>query len=219
VKIRPTLCYLNFVEQRRSWEVCSSPDYQEIYRPLFIYLFICSLFNDAFPVIQAKSVEWRVISGWWIGTDFRRKRSWRNTRFYPGIFFEGLRKTTENIVQNSRSPSRRLSPGPPEYEAMALDLLNPKFVYRVQKSRPTDPASVLSPLNHSKPSHILLVLILIVTMRVFWDIAPCGLVRRFRCYYCLHYQIESGRPCFCLCIAEGRTGTVFLIWGALNLRS
>jgi hypothetical protein len=35
----------------------------------------------------------------------------------PGIFLEGLRKTTENLYQDSRSRGRDLKPGTPEYEA------------------------------------------------------------------------------------------------------
>jgi hypothetical protein len=35
----------------------------------------------------------------------------------PGTSLEGLRKTTKNLGQDSRFPSRDLKPGPPEYEA------------------------------------------------------------------------------------------------------
>jgi hypothetical protein len=37
--------------------------------------------------------------------------------YYPGIFLEGLRKTTKNLSQSSRSPDRDINPEPPEYEA------------------------------------------------------------------------------------------------------
>jgi hypothetical protein len=51
---------------------------------------------------------------------FGRKRLWPNVRYYPGICLDGLRKTTESLIQDSRSPDRDLNPGPPEYEAGAL---------------------------------------------------------------------------------------------------
>jgi hypothetical protein len=34
-------------------------------------------------------------------TDYGRKWSWHNLRYYPGICLEGLRKTTRNLVQIS----------------------------------------------------------------------------------------------------------------------
>jgi hypothetical protein len=49
-----------------------------------------------------------------------RKRSWPNKRHYPGIFLEGLRKSTKNLSWDSRSPGRDLNPGPPEYKAGVL---------------------------------------------------------------------------------------------------
>jgi hypothetical protein len=36
------------------------------------------------------------------------------------ICLEGLRKTTKNLSQDSRSPGRDLNPGPPEYKAGVL---------------------------------------------------------------------------------------------------
>jgi hypothetical protein len=36
--------------------------------------------------------------------------------YYPGIRLERLRKTTEILSQDTRSPYRDLNPGPPEYE-------------------------------------------------------------------------------------------------------
>jgi hypothetical protein len=41
-------------------------------------------------------------------------------RYYPGIRLEGLRKNTENLNQDSRSPGS--DPGPPEYEAGVASL-------------------------------------------------------------------------------------------------
>jgi hypothetical protein len=38
-----------------------------------------------------------------------RKRSWPNFRYYPGIFLEGLKKTTKNLSQESRFAGRDLN--------------------------------------------------------------------------------------------------------------
>jgi hypothetical protein len=48
------------------------------------------------------------------------KRSWPDLWAYPGIHTEGLKKMTKNLGQDRRSPSRDLSPGPPEYELGVL---------------------------------------------------------------------------------------------------
>jgi hypothetical protein len=50
----------------------------------------------------------------------RKKRPLRNSSYYRGIYLEGLRKTTRNPSQDSRSPDRELNPGPHEYEAEVL---------------------------------------------------------------------------------------------------
>jgi hypothetical protein len=56
----------------------------------------------------------------WKGCE--RKRSWPNLRHCPGICLDGLRKTTKNLGQDSRSPGPDLNLGPPEYEAGVLTL-------------------------------------------------------------------------------------------------
>jgi hypothetical protein len=50
------------------------------------------------------------------------KKKWRNLRYYLSICSEGLRKTTKNLVQDSRSPGRDLNPWPPEHEAGVLSI-------------------------------------------------------------------------------------------------
>jgi len=50
----------------------------------------------------------------------RRKLSLSNAMYYPGICLKGLSKTTKNIRDDSRSSSRDLDPGTPEYEARVL---------------------------------------------------------------------------------------------------
>jgi hypothetical protein len=45
---------------------------------------------------------------------YGREWSWPNLRYYPGIFLEGLRKTTRNLLQDIQSL------GPPEYKAGVL---------------------------------------------------------------------------------------------------
>jgi hypothetical protein len=51
---------------------------------------------------------------------FVRKQSWPNLRYYLGIRFEGLRKTTKNLSQYSRSQGEDFNRGLPEYEAGEL---------------------------------------------------------------------------------------------------
>jgi hypothetical protein len=51
---------------------------------------------------------------------FRRKRSWLNFMYYPGINIEELRNTTENLSQDSRFPCLDLNPVPPNCEAGVL---------------------------------------------------------------------------------------------------
>jgi hypothetical protein len=46
-------------------------------------------------------ILWRRVVGWLRNNE--RKRSWPNLRYYPDIFLKGLRKTTKNFVQYSRS--------------------------------------------------------------------------------------------------------------------
>jgi hypothetical protein len=64
----------------------------------------------------------RVISEWWIGKYLEGSGRGLILRYYPGIRLEGLRKTTKSFGQDSRFPSRDLSPGPPEYEARVLTI-------------------------------------------------------------------------------------------------
>jgi hypothetical protein len=49
-----------------------------------------------------------------------RKRLWPNLTYYIGMFMEGLRKTTNNLSPDSRSPGRDLNLGPCKYEAELL---------------------------------------------------------------------------------------------------
>jgi hypothetical protein len=63
---------------------------------------VCSLFNDAFQWLGLYSVEWRVVSEWWIGMDFEGRGCGLNLGYYPSISLERLRKTTETSVGISR---------------------------------------------------------------------------------------------------------------------
>jgi hypothetical protein len=49
-----------------------------------------------------------------------RKRSWLNLMYYPGIYLEGLRKTTTNLSHDSQSPGRGLNPRSTNYEGKLL---------------------------------------------------------------------------------------------------
>jgi hypothetical protein len=44
---------------------------------------------------------------------YERNRLWPNLRYYPGIYMEGLRKTTNNLSQDSRSAGQALNSGRP----------------------------------------------------------------------------------------------------------
>jgi hypothetical protein len=44
-------------------------------------------------------------------------------RYYPGISLQGLKKTTNYLDQDSRSPGPGLNPKPSEYEAVVLNTL------------------------------------------------------------------------------------------------
>jgi hypothetical protein len=61
------------------------------------------------------------------------KRSWPNLRHYLGISLEGLRKTINILGQDSRSPGRDLSQGPPEYETEMLATRPRRSVYLYNK--------------------------------------------------------------------------------------
>jgi hypothetical protein len=68
-----------------------------------------------------------MINEWWTGKDV--EGSGRGLfRYSPGIFLEGLGKTTENFSQDIRSPGLDLKPRPPEYKA---ELLTTHCVYEV----------------------------------------------------------------------------------------
>jgi hypothetical protein len=73
---------------------------------------VCSLFNDASSKTQTIRSNEPIILEWWIGNDVGGGRGLMKV-YYPGICLEGLRKTAENLSQNSRSPGRDLNPGPP----------------------------------------------------------------------------------------------------------
>jgi hypothetical protein len=51
-----------------------------------------------------------------------KEEVWPNSRGYPIICLEGLRKNTKNLSHNSRSPDRDLNPGPHQYEVGATRL-------------------------------------------------------------------------------------------------
>jgi hypothetical protein len=51
---------------------------------------------------------------------YGRKGSWLNSKDYPGIRLEGLRKTTKTLNQYTQSPGRESNPKPPEYEIGVL---------------------------------------------------------------------------------------------------
>jgi hypothetical protein len=73
-----------------------------------------SVFNDVFQNSDCTAYNEMVISEWWIWKDVEKKGRGLILSYYPGIYFEGLRKITKNLSQDSRSPGRDLNPEPPE---------------------------------------------------------------------------------------------------------
>jgi hypothetical protein len=47
----------------------------------------------------------------------KKEAGWPNFKCYSSICVEGLRKTTKNLSQDSRSRGQHLKLGPPKYEA------------------------------------------------------------------------------------------------------
>jgi hypothetical protein len=71
-----------------------------------------SYFTTLFLVTRLYSVDERLLSDWRrIGKDLKGSGSGLILRYYPGISMEGLRKTTKNLSQDSRSPGPRFDPG------------------------------------------------------------------------------------------------------------
>jgi hypothetical protein len=54
-----------------------------------------------------------------------RELSCLNLKYYPGIFLEALKKTTENSSQESQRPDRDFNLAPPEYDSRVLLLQQP----------------------------------------------------------------------------------------------
>jgi hypothetical protein len=52
---------------------------------------------------------------------FCRKRSWPNLRYYSAIRVKGLRKSTKNLNQNSRSPGPRIEPGTSRIRSISVN--------------------------------------------------------------------------------------------------
>jgi hypothetical protein len=61
-----------------------------------------------------------VMSEWKIGKDLEVSDRGLIWRYYAETCLEGLRKTTEILIQDSGSTSRHWNPGPPKYEAGIL---------------------------------------------------------------------------------------------------
>jgi hypothetical protein len=81
---------------------------------------IYSLFNNVLSLLGLNKFE-LIDNNWminWKGCG--NKKLWYSLRYYPGIFLEWLRKTTNNFDQDSRSSDQVLNPGLPEYDAGVL---------------------------------------------------------------------------------------------------
>jgi hypothetical protein len=62
-------------------------------------------------------------------TDLQGSGSDNMLRYYPTIHLEGLTKTTNNFIQDGRSPGRDLNLGPLKYEAASANHQITKFGY------------------------------------------------------------------------------------------
>jgi hypothetical protein len=88
--------------------------------------------------------RWMV--GWFMHNELvmiGRNMSWYNSRYYPGICLEGLRKGTKSLSQDSRSPGRDFKPGFPKYKAGMLTTRPRRYVigeirFRVHCDRSAD---------------------------------------------------------------------------------
>jgi hypothetical protein len=55
-----------------------------------------------------------------IGKDLEESGRGLILRYYPGIFWKGLRKTTKYLSEKRWCSGKDFNPGPPQYEAGAL---------------------------------------------------------------------------------------------------
>jgi hypothetical protein len=69
-----------------------------------------SLFNDVLEIKDYKASNKGVINEWWIRKDLEESGRRIILRYYLGIRLEGLRKSTKNVSQDSRSPDRDRNP-------------------------------------------------------------------------------------------------------------
>jgi hypothetical protein len=84
--------------------------------------------------LRIYSAKWK--EGKWI---FKWKgcgRKWlsRNLKYYPSICLEGVRNTTKNLSQDSRSPGQDLNPETLEYEAGVLSTRQRLRYSRMQRT-------------------------------------------------------------------------------------
>jgi hypothetical protein len=83
------------------------------------------------------------MKGWKVNNELercRRKQSWPNLRYYPGIRLEVPRKTTKKLTQECRYPGSNLNTGPPEYKAGVLTT-RPRRLVSITKLQTTSSSS------------------------------------------------------------------------------
>jgi hypothetical protein len=97
---------------------------------LLIYLLTYCLFNDAVSSSDCITSNGSVINACPVRNckGYGKKFSCRNLRYYPRIFLGGSRKTTENLIQDSRYSGSDLNPGLSEYEVGMLTNLPLRLV-------------------------------------------------------------------------------------------
>lgn len=72
---------------------------------------LLGLFNDAFRVSESHVMSHQMLG---LLANRERKTLWPSLKYYHVTFPEGLRETSKNLIQNSRSQGQDLMPGPSE---------------------------------------------------------------------------------------------------------
>jgi hypothetical protein len=86
-----------------------------------------------FSGLRLYNLEWRC--GKWIIKDVKVSGGGLILRYYPSIRLEGLRNAKKNLRQDSRSLSRDLNSGPPEYEEELWSFIHNTIITKQRVSR------------------------------------------------------------------------------------
>jgi hypothetical protein len=103
---------VNYKLCQDQYEKTSSREVSSRIWAFYIYIYVCvcvcvcvlSLFSDA----AVAQIIYRQLTGWSVNNAFgcRRIRLGPQLRHFPGIYIQGLRKTTKKITQGSRESDK-----------------------------------------------------------------------------------------------------------------